>query len=383
MKALVLMIFIFLVCFSANCQSSSAPKKRPCKTPVVYHYAEGKGQFESLGELKPMAPSERALSILNQLLMVLNLDLNNETGIHLFSSDSVSSTVSFIEDNQPYILYNNSFFDKFYEVDSDNWQLKFVFAHELGHHLNGHTSNNEATLRRETAADRFAGWLLGLLRADEQATLKWLGKVNPWTDGIHPTQRERIASAKEGFASASALMNLHNMANENVSYLVDHRSGPFSLSTKQEGAMDYKTFNFEKLDVNKDFRIEIKIRSISPKGSATYGLGWNFNSKADFQIFTLHDQEYKVKNQIRYTIGRGNCALCREKSWSSYRDGSIDTNEGDSNILSISKKGDKLIFYINNSQVWVTNTYYIRSNKFAFWVANNSSVTCDYIKAFQ
>ena len=74
-----------------------------------------------------------------------------------------------------FILYDKDFIDKINKATND-WSGKFILAHEVGHHINGHTRDfliaslvegqtNEKQREEELEADEFAGFIVAKLGA--------------------------------------------------------------------------------------------------------------------------------------------------------------------------------------------------------------------------
>ncbi|WP_188616342.1 hypothetical protein [Cloacibacterium rupense] len=56
-------------------------------------------------------------------------------------------------DNLRYIVYDKPFLDEISKNVKTNWSNTMILAHEIGHHLNGHTlsfGNNEENPKRRT-----------------------------------------------------------------------------------------------------------------------------------------------------------------------------------------------------------------------------------------
>lgn len=115
-----------------------------------------------------------------------------------------------------YILYDRDFMNS---LDSgDNWSNLFILAHEVGHHINGHSLDillyaaeaiEPETLankrKQELEADEFAGFILAKLGATlEQTSLSvnLLSSEKDDTYSTHPSKSKRLESIKIGFNKA-------------------------------------------------------------------------------------------------------------------------------------------------------------------------------------
>lgn len=88
----------------------------------------------------------------------------------------------------------------------------FVLAHEIGHHLNGHTLRDVSDSERrrfELEADHFAGFVFGKYGVDESAIESVLSMLpHPKANiGTHPILADRLRSARQGFREAIELDN--------------------------------------------------------------------------------------------------------------------------------------------------------------------------------
>jgi len=130
--------------------------------------------------------------------------------------DNINNAVATSYKGIRYILYDKDFMDS---LDSgDNWNSLFILAHEVGHHINGHSLDlllyaTEAvepeTLankrNQELEADEFAGFILGKLGATLKQTSSSINLISSEKDDTydtHPSKSKRLASIKTGFNKA-------------------------------------------------------------------------------------------------------------------------------------------------------------------------------------
>lgn len=104
------------------------------------------------------------------------------------------------------VMYDNNYFSTI--TDNDYWFKVFVLAHEIAHHLNGHTillnNVNESYIssqKRELDCDYFAGHILYKLGAKESEILKIFEKLPDANSEIssHPKNYKRLDFALKGF----------------------------------------------------------------------------------------------------------------------------------------------------------------------------------------
>jgi len=112
--------------------------------------------------------------------------------------------------HERYILYNPEFVKKVNEATNDKWASIFILAHEVGHHLDGHT---EAGLRScpaiELEADQFAGFALCKMGATlQQSQLAMYYISNMTFSKTHPGRPDRLAAIKKGWNKAQMQKDL-------------------------------------------------------------------------------------------------------------------------------------------------------------------------------
>jgi hypothetical protein len=103
-----------------------------------------------------------------------------------------------------YILYNPSFMDEITTTTQDRWASTAILAHEIGHHLNGHTLQlGGSRPPLELEADYFSGFILEKLGAQLGDATAVIEKFAPEAgSATHPGRRERIASITSGWSAA-------------------------------------------------------------------------------------------------------------------------------------------------------------------------------------
>ena len=103
-----------------------------------------------------------------------------------------------------YILYNPSFMSEIANVTQDKWAAAGILAHEIGHHLNGHTLQiGGSRPPLELEADYFSGFILEKLGAQMGEATAVIERFGPETaTATHPGRVERVASISSGWLAA-------------------------------------------------------------------------------------------------------------------------------------------------------------------------------------
>ena len=134
-------------------------------------------------------------------------------GFVLQPCDNINNAVAISDGGIRYILYDKDFMSS---INSENnWSNLFILAHEVGHHLNGHTLSfmslsteklepeSLANQRQqELEADEFSGFILAKLGGTLKQTLasmEFLSTNEDDTYSAHPNKSKRIAAIKKGY----------------------------------------------------------------------------------------------------------------------------------------------------------------------------------------
>ena len=73
----------------------------------------------------------------------------------------VPNAMAVLSNGKRFVLYNPDFIEKLTKFTGTEWAAVSVLAHEIGHHLNTHTSNGKLIpMSSELEADEFSGYVL-------------------------------------------------------------------------------------------------------------------------------------------------------------------------------------------------------------------------------
>jgi hypothetical protein len=140
--------------------------------------------------------SREADSIVAEILNAVSLEKN-----FVIRSSNCGNALATVENSQRYILYNTTFLEQFKRDTRTRWAAYSVFAHEIGHHLQGHDFSETDPVKRkkmELEADKFSGGVLRMLGAcleDAQAGVSTFALAGE--TATHPSgsaRREAVAS---------------------------------------------------------------------------------------------------------------------------------------------------------------------------------------------
>jgi hypothetical protein len=106
-----------------------------------------------------------------------------------------------------YIFYNPEFINWINKATNDKWAAIALLAHEIGHHLNGHTLKKRGNSQLpELEADEFAGFVLHKLGASleqSQYVMYYIAKAQG--SKTHPARAERMLAIKAGWNKVTTL----------------------------------------------------------------------------------------------------------------------------------------------------------------------------------
>ena len=149
-------------------------------------------------------PSAREM--LSEIMNVTGLQPNFE----LKEADVLNIEAS-ISHRKRYILYNPAFINWINDITKDKWAAMLLLAHEVGHHLNGHTiGKTGSTPELELEADQFAGFVLYKLGASleqSQEVMKYIAGTE--ASKTHPARNSRMLAIQTGWNKAA---NVEEMA---------------------------------------------------------------------------------------------------------------------------------------------------------------------------
>jgi hypothetical protein len=144
--------------------------------------------------------STDADKMIAQMMQLLGLKSN-----FIVKAGAVQNAEASIRHGRRIIEYNPDFISQMNKKRISSWTYIFTLAHEIGHHLNGHTVfKGKKVLTAELEADEFAGFMLQKLGATLLQARTAVNHIsNPVTTKTHPGAAERIEAMEKGWSQAS------------------------------------------------------------------------------------------------------------------------------------------------------------------------------------
>ncbi|GAB4039180.1 hypothetical protein GCM10028809_59570 [Spirosoma gilvum] len=155
--------------------------------------------------------SEEATDVVNQIMRYTGLPQNFE--VIEANVPNAAAVILLGQDSLPHrvIAYNKDFMNLVRQAtQANNWAPISVLAHEIGHHLCGHTiMPGGSQPPTELEADKFSGYVLykmGALLADAQKAIQTL--VPDQDSQTHPARSKRLLAIEEGWKQACSQQSL-------------------------------------------------------------------------------------------------------------------------------------------------------------------------------
>lgn len=164
------------------------------------------GACSYLGEQLPRTVIEQPghadiVGMIQTIVSASGLAVNFET-----IAAPIPNAAALILNGKRIVLYNPVFLETLGRHTKNRWLAMSILAHEIGHHLNGHTIGNKPTNPGlEIEADYFSGFVLQRLGAELDEATMALRTIGSHQGSItHPPQQERLASIARGWRAACA-----------------------------------------------------------------------------------------------------------------------------------------------------------------------------------
>ena|SRR5690606_16759527 len=105
------------------------------------------------------------------------------------------------------ITYNPEYLKAVKAISGSDWAVVALFAHEIAHHLNGHTLGRKGSRPNlELEADEFAGFILNRLGASLEESTQVMNIIaSTKASKTHPARKDRVEAIERGWERAEDL----------------------------------------------------------------------------------------------------------------------------------------------------------------------------------
>jgi hypothetical protein len=253
---------ILLICCLLTVGNSKAQENFHCS-----YYGE-----ELASEIKMTNANGDAKQLIQRILSVVGLKPNFE-----IRAANVPNAAAVILNNKRYILYNPEFIAQINDAADNNWAGISIIAHEIGHHLNGHTLQSGGSRPElELEADEFSGFVLckmGASIADAQIAMNVAASQK--SSHTHPARKDRLASIADGWNNA-------------------HGQTSGTIAGKKSGQT-----------IEQPVMVEIPERSQTALDERNIAFDVHFNADANGQFFITNTGSLvSIEDDSVYLIGR-------------------------------------------------------------------------------
>ncbi len=151
------------------------------------------------GPVYEFAPSQATGQMVGRIMGSVGLKPRFEV-----KAANVPNAAAVIYNNQRYILYSQNFVELVNRATKTDWGAVSIIAHEIGHHLNGHTLGVDGSRpSNELEADEFSGFVLqrmGATMLEAQAAMNALAHEE--ATETHPPRNARLEAIAAGWYRA-------------------------------------------------------------------------------------------------------------------------------------------------------------------------------------
>jgi hypothetical protein len=164
-------------------------------TAMCSYYGE-----EVTGEITAYEADAGTQEMVTNIMSVIGLKPNFELRVA-----NVPNAAAVLIKGKRYILYNPTFMEEITTTTGTKWAAISILAHEIGHHLNGHTLDNVGSRpKTELEADEFSGFVLrkmGATLQEAQAVMSVIASLKG--SHTHPAKSDRLANIATGWNNAA------------------------------------------------------------------------------------------------------------------------------------------------------------------------------------
>jgi hypothetical protein len=169
----------------------------------------------------------QAKEVIQEILDAIDVDASFEV-----RAAKIPNAAAAMAKGKLYILYNPVFITALYKATGSNrWAPISILAHEIGHHLKGHTLVRTGSQPSfELEADEFSGFVLRRMGASlEDAQLAMRIASNRRASTTHPARHNRLESIANGWLKAHIEIAGNNLSDLGLLIATNSSSYPYAL----------------------------------------------------------------------------------------------------------------------------------------------------------
>jgi hypothetical protein len=150
------------------------------------------------------ASVNEARSIIDEIISVMNLKVNFEV-----REANVPNAGAVFYNGKRYILYNPVFIKQIDRAARTDWASISILAHEIGHHVKGHTFRSGGnSYEQELEADEFSGLVLKRMGATLEESQRAINMIaSDRASATHPAKAYRLDAIAKGWNAGTPVGN--------------------------------------------------------------------------------------------------------------------------------------------------------------------------------
>jgi hypothetical protein len=174
------------------------------KTVVACHYYGGKVNEKAICNMMGFASKREADKAVEEIVRRSGLKKN----FYVMECPNTDNCFAAVQNGNRLIVYDGAFMRRVNDLTkTKDWGAMSILAHEIGHHLQGHTIiEGGSDPAKELEADEFSGFVMYQMGAslnEAQAAIQKL--TTDYDGGTHPPRGKRLSSIEKGYRNAQAL----------------------------------------------------------------------------------------------------------------------------------------------------------------------------------
>jgi tetratricopeptide (TPR) repeat protein len=319
-----LFFFTTISLFTIICPAQTAKK-----AVFFCGYGEGDRGMELCAKIQEesFVSNEHAEKAVDMILKPLGLRRN----FVLVSCPNINNAKAVTYgDGIRYIVYDNAFMEQIDRGSNTDWASVSILAHEIGHHLQGHTLRPVSPQQRrenELEADEFSGFAMfkiGATLSQAQAAMRASDDVADEESSTHPKKWRRLAAIKTGYENARSQERVKNIDNHpsaesffdtgrmffffsSYPEAIENFTAAIALNSEYRAAFSYRgqakyetgDYRGAVNDYNRALKIEMKGATLNNRGRAYLRLGDRKNACGDFFLGCFYGSDVACKNNTQ------------------------------------------------------------------------------------
>ena len=280
-------------------------------------------------DMLEFSSNSEANQVMNDIMKNIGLRPN-----YTIQAADVPNAAAVVIGQKRYILYNPKFIKSVNKSTNSDWSSISILAHELGHHLNGHTLSNKGSRpRMELEADEFSGFVLRKMGASlEEAQTAMNLLASPYGSVSHPSRGARLDAIKRGWDDANAIISDYSGGQMNTTQTTQESSPANEQSTANA---ENPSNNNQSSTTNERPSTNSPKPAVDHPSYAKYYIKLNANPNKYYYL--THSNDFiTVSRGQPYPLGR------LEKNFQDENFPNVIRIKGKGQDLYISRKGGKL-----------------------------------------